>query len=121
MMKAGLMITMIAGSVAHAQWEQTDKLEATDPDEFDFYAYKLELSSDGSTLAVSCPNDDDAGPDAGVVYFYERDKDGQFQVVQKLYASGDDLLFFGESVAMSGDTLIGATATPGSAFVFERV
>jgi hypothetical protein len=62
------------------------------------------LSLSGTTLAISAPGDDEAGPDAGAVYVYER-LVGGWELAQKL-TSGEPSLGFGSDVSVDGEVLV---------------
>ena len=82
----------------------------------------------GDTLVVSASLADDADPDAGAVYVFERDPQGAWARQQKLVANDaaqND--FFGSALALSNDTLVIAAegennivADSGSLYVFEK-
>jgi len=84
------------------------------------------VAVDGDTIAIGADEDDDKGDKSGSVYIFSR-KDTTWTEQAKLTASdgtsGDN---FGESVAISGDTLVvgadqGPSDGPGSAYVFKLV
>ena len=85
-------------------WRQQAKLLADDAEIEDNFGTGLDLS--GDTIIVGAPGDDDAGTQAGSVYFFERIGEDWSQS-DKLVAS--DASFddeFGASVAISGDTAL---------------
>lgn len=106
-------------------WSQEAKLVPTAPPEEDFFGFSVGLS--GSTVVVGAPLDDDGGFDAGAAYIFARDSAGAWSPQGKLLAGdGTALDYFGDAVALSGDTaVIGAWAAEsdggtGAAYVFTR-
>ena len=121
-------LAAVASTAAYGQWEQIAKLEAPDPMENDWFGWMLTLSPDGSTVAITSDGNDDFGDDAGIVYVFERNESGAFDLLQTVYPDGDPVLhYFGDGLAMTNDTIIAATTQPigggpssGAAYVFER-
>ena len=105
-------------------WSQQQKLVANDGAENDYFA---SVALDGDTLVVGAYGDDDKGSESGSVYVFVRSGTTWSQQ-QKLVANDGRLEhFFGNSVALDGDTVvIGATydddkgSKSGSAYVFVR-
>ena len=103
-------------------WNLQQKLEASDPGLFDGFGYSVAIS--GETVVVGSPFDHGtAGASQGSAYVFVR-SGGVWTQQQKLEASdaaeGDR---FGDSVAISGETLVvGAilSGDQGSAYVFVR-
>src|SRR6266540_2203603 len=96
---------------------QHQKLEASDPAAFDGFGFSVAIS--GETVVVGAPGDDSRGS----AYVFARNG-GVWSQQQKLLASdaaaGDA---FGESVAISGETVVvgsGGGGVGGSAYVFAR-
>ncbi|QDU68718.1 hypothetical protein [Engelhardtia mirabilis] len=86
-------------------------------------AFAWSVAASPTTVAVTASGDDEAGPNAGAVYVFEKPA-GQWLQTQKLFGAGplgDE--GFGTSVATDGATLlVGAqnAGVGGAAFVFER-
>ncbi len=117
-------------------WGEIKILRASDAQSPDQFGYSISLS--GDTLAVGARYEDggtgDPVSNAGAVYIFARNQGGadNWGEVQILHASDmqeDD--YFGESVSISGDTLVvgtpyedGGTGNPvyrvGAAYVFAR-
>jgi len=109
-------------------WGQVKKLTASDGAGGDRFGNSVSIS--GDTVVVGAYWDDENGGNSGSAYVFERNHDGadNWGQVQKLTASdgaGSD--YFGDSVAISSDTVIvGACLdddngnNSGSAYVFER-
>lgn len=86
-----------------------------------------QLATDGKTLAVAAPGDDDFGPNAGSVYVFIR-VDDQWVFQAKLKAldlESDDR--FGSSLAVDGDRIVvgaqeqdSVAPSGGALYVFER-
>jgi len=117
---------------AHAQnWNQFQKLVASDRATFDFFGYSVSISSDYAIVGAYFKQSL-----SGSAYVFEKDGGGNWNQVQKLLSSdfnpfGDR---FGYSVSINGDyAIVGAYADrddaagggfphsdAGSAFIFER-
>jgi len=106
-------------------WTQTAKLTASDDEAGDSFGVSVSISGDKAVVGAAF--DDDAGPDSGSAYVFEKDG-GTWTQTAKLTASDDEAGdSFGVSVSMSGDTaVVGALldddsgADSGSAYVFEK-
>ena len=106
---------------------QQQKLEASDAAELDRFGFSVAIS--GETVVVGAPSDDtEAVEDQGSAYVFVR-SGGVWSLQQKLLASDAAAFdFFGESVAISGETVVvgaplddGAAGNDqGSAYVFVR-
>ena len=104
-------------------WSQQAKLTASDAAEFDLFGNSVAVS--GDTAVIGADFDDDAGLNSGSAYVFVRSGTTWSQQA-KLTASdaaADD--FFGDSVAVSGDTAVvgapwddDAGLNSGSAYVF---
>ena len=90
-------------------WDEGVKLTASDGDSYDNFG--ISVAVDGEAIVIGASGDDDNGADSGSVYVFTRDPDsGVWSQAAKLTASeGEALDYFGQSVAVSGDTvLVGA-------------
>ncbi|MEG4584578.1 LamG domain-containing protein [Microcoleus sp. MOSTC5] len=109
---------------AQGRWQQVAKLQASDKEPADFFGYSVAIS--GDTAIVGAYNEDTGGNNAGSAYIFQRNAQGRWQQVEKLQASDKEPNdFFGNSVAISGDTaIVGAYNEDtggndaGSAYVF---
>ena len=133
--------TMIAGApIAEAtyvfrrrntEWQADAKLTASDGEFRDKFGSSVTLSDDGTTAIVGVSDDNEPnGEDGGSAYVFRR-TDGEWREETKI-AAGDPntFVFFGESVAVSGDgttAVVGANGDDdpngdraGSAYVFRR-
>ena len=102
---AAYVFTRNAGVV----WDAGVKLTASDGAPYDNFG--ISVAVDGNTLVIGASGDDDNGADSGSVYVFTRDPDSRvWSQAAKLTASeGEALDYFGQSVAVSGDTvLVGA-------------
>jgi hypothetical protein len=106
-------------------WAQAAKLVAADGAMNDKFGKSVSVS--GSTIVVGAFLDDDNGSNSGSAYVFEKSDDGEWAQAAKLVAAdgaaGD---YFGESVSVSGSTIVfGARydddkgSNSGSAYVFE--
>jgi len=125
-------ITILAGilllsalPVAAQTWEQEVKLLANDGETGDEFGFAVAIS--GDTALIGAWGDDDRGSGTGAVYVYIRTGGTWVQQAKLLADDGEGLDFFGNSVALSGDTaVIGAYSdtdsgiASGSAYVFVR-
>jgi len=110
------------------QWQQTQKLVPNEPGLFSSFGITLEL--DGDTAIIGAKNYRSAlGPNAGAAYIFRR-TDGQWEEVAKLEPNDAAArLFFGASVAISGDTAIVGTGfgtddqgvVTGAAYIFREI
>lgn len=94
-------------------WAETQILTADDAVP-NTRAYASSVAIDGDTIAVGAPYDDDASVDAGAVYVYTRGASG-FTKQQKITVQPSTRL--GESVALSGDTLLVGGTSDARVFV----
>lgn len=121
------MLLSLAPAALAAEWTQTAKLLAGDPNALDDFGEAAAI--DGERLVVGAPHDGEVAGFAGAAYVFERDADGRWRQVQKLVApdAGANWVF-GVRVAIDGDVVAaGATgADPigfdetGAAYVFQR-
>jgi ketosteroid isomerase-like protein len=98
-------------------WRQQGFLRAFNADAGDLFGGAVALS--GDTLAVGAigkNSDDNSKPDAGAVYVFSRDDNGEWRqqaFLRAFNADAGDL--FGSAVALSGDTLaVGAVGENGA-------
>jgi len=109
-------------------WGEVKKLTASDAAADDFFGYSVSIS--GDTVVVGAIFNDDAGSNSGSVYIFQKDQGGtdNWGEVKKITASdaanGDQ---FGESVSISGDTVVVGAAfnddggtSSGSAYIFQK-
>ncbi|CAK8722031.1 MAG: FG-GAP repeat-containing protein [Candidatus Electronema aureum] len=109
---------------ADGTWSQQAKLTAADGDRFG----SSSVAMSGDTAVIGASGDDDKGENSGSAYVFIRAADGSWSQQAKLIAAdGGDNDYFGNSVAVSGDTaVIGAYgdddkgSSSGSAYVFVR-
>jgi len=109
-------------------WGEVTKLTASDAQVSDLFGISVAIS--GDTAIVGAYGEDEKGSDAGAAYIFERDDGGadNWGQVTKLTASDAQTSdFFGEWVAISGDTaIVGASGEDekgsgaGAAYIFER-
>ena len=99
-------------------WVETQKLTASDGSQGDQFSESVAIS--GSTIVVGAPIKNIDGNFAqGAVYVFER-HGGSWVETQKLTASDGSVFgFFGNSVAVSGSTIVVGTGNEG-AYVFNR-
>lgn len=101
---------------------EDDKLNAANANSNDFFGHSVSVS--GNTAVIGTFLDDDAGPDAGCAYIFEK-IDGIWTEISKLTAS-DAVInhWFGFSVSISHDVVVvGAyrdNGDQGAVYVFEE-
>ncbi len=106
---------------AGASWTQQAKLVAADGAVEDYFGTSVSLSTD--TALVGAPYDDDKGSNSGSAHVFVRSGVTWFPQMKLTATDGATLDYFGNSVAVSGDTaLVGSwyTVGYGSAYVFAR-
>lgn len=119
---AAYIFTQEAGS-----WSQQQKLTANNAEPQTQFGREVALSTDGTTLFVGAPGNNDA---AGAVYVYSR-SNGRWNQQQKLTASSrssDDAFGYSVSISTDGTTALvgavndmnGTTTRTGSVSVFIR-
>jgi hypothetical protein len=101
---------------------------ASDAEDADFFGNAVAIS--GDTVVVGAWYENGAGSYRGAAYVFDRDAGGAdaWGEVAKLTASdAEDIDFFGNAVAISGDTVVvgarsedGAGSDCGAAYVFDR-
>jgi len=106
-------------------WSQQQKIVGVDTSGNDQFGYSVAI--DGDTVIVGAIYEDSSGNDAGAAYIFTR-SENVWSHQQKIVGndtSGND--FFGNSVAIDGDTVIVGAATEdssgynaGAAYIFTR-
>ena len=109
-------------------WGQVKKLTASDAAEWDFLGGFV--ANSGDTVVVGAHGEAGAGNSRGAAYVYERNRDGMnnWGEVTKLTAPDSaDNDWFGDSVAISGDTVVvgadwkdGGGRFRGAVYVYAR-
>ncbi|MCG7584753.1 FG-GAP repeat protein [Photobacterium sp. OFAV2-7] len=100
-------------------WVQTAYVKASNTDSGDFFGYSVALSSDGTTLAVGAPDEDNdasgviidgseitdtgSAPDSGAVYLFSNSTGNWMQTAYVKASNTGAYDEFGQSVALSGD------------------
>jgi hypothetical protein len=106
-------------------WTQQAKLLASDAQSSDYFGYSVAVS--GDTAVIGAYGEDTGGSDAGAVYVFTRSGGSWTQQAKLLASDAQSSDYFGDSVAVSGDTaVIGAYGEDtggsyaGAAYVFTR-
>ena len=95
-----------------AGWIETARLLPDDPFVFDLFGRAVAIASDaiaGDTIVVGAYLEDEAGPDGGSVYVFERDPDaetGWRQTAKLIGASTGEMDWFGYELDTDGRTLV---------------
>ncbi len=107
-------------------WGLVKKITAFDGAADDYFGYNVSIS--GDTVVVGAVEDDDKGTNSGSAYIFKRDQGGagNWGLVKKITAfdgAADD--YFGESVSISGDTVVVGSDDSnrngaGAAYIFKR-
>lgn len=106
-------------------WTQQAKLTASDAAVGDFFGISVAIS--GNTVVIGAQHDDDAGSNSGSAYVFTRT--GTLWAQQAKLTANDASLgvIFGNSVSISGDTIIvgcyrddDAGTDSGSAYIFQH-
>jgi len=99
-------------------WTEQTKLTASDAAAEDRFGFDVSIS--GDTIVVGSAGDDDVGSSSGSAYVFTR-SGGTWTEQAKLIPSGASAGDqFGESVSISGDTVVIGSSRDGSAYVFTR-
>ena len=103
---------------------ETEKLLASDGTTFDTFGFSVSIF--GNTIVIGAHQDDDNGTDSGSAYVFQRSGTSWEQVAKLLPSDGAEYDHFGESVFISGNTIVvGAEwdddngEKSGSAYVYE--
>lgn len=98
-------------------WGQVAKLFASDITDRDVFGWSVDI--DGDTIVVGAPHNQFSG-DRGLVYIFERNVGGpnNWGETKRIETPGNGFDFFGNSVAISGDSII--VGDLNVAFVFDR-
>nr|AIA13839.1 FG-GAP repeat [uncultured bacterium] len=109
-------------------WGEVKKILASDKEERDRFGHSVSINDD--TAIVGANSEDAGGDNAGAAYIFERNQGGadNWGEVKKLLASDKEPFdVFGESVSISGDTVIvgalfedGGASEAGAAYIFAR-
>jgi len=100
-------------------WTQQSKLLPDDGAATDFFGQSVAIK--GDTAVIGATFDDDNGPNSGSAYVFVRQGSAWTQQTKLLPADGEGSDYFGESVAIDGDTIVVGTDRDDSAYVFTRV
>ena len=88
-------------------WDERIKLTASDGAPYDNFG--ISVAVDGETIMIGASGDDDNGADSGAAYVFTKANRVWSQVAKLTASEGEALDYFGQSVAVSGDTvLVGA-------------
>ncbi len=106
-------------------WSQQQKLTASDATSSDYFGFSVALSAD--TALIGAILDDDGGTNSGSAYAFSRSGSTWAEERKLTAVNARALHFFGNAVALSGDTALIAAYSDdvggwdrGSAYVFTR-
>lgn len=126
-MPFALLLMALVTSMTPAAHAQINKLPHADTTSGNFFG--VAVSIDGDRALVGASSEDSCGENAGAAYIYERDAASDHWYEAAKLVPDDCLLglFFGRSVALSGDRAIVAAANEffastqsNAAYIFER-
>jgi hypothetical protein len=103
-----------------ASWSQQQKLTANDAGEGDLFGY-LAVAIAGDTILVGASGDDDAGPESGSAYVFERNGTTWTQQQKLMTADARSGALFGDAVAISDKTAVVGSPNYDSAYVFVKI
>ena len=99
-----------------ATWSQQAKLTASVAASLDFFGGSVAIS--GDTIVVGAIGDDEKGPFAGAAYVFVRNETSWSQQAKVTGSDAAASDFFGNLVAINGDTIV--ASAPESVYVFVR-
>jgi len=107
-------------------WVQVAKVVSPGGAGFDYFG--VSAAVDGDRLVVGARGDDENGTNSGAVVFFERDADGFWRPVAKIFANDAEAFSdFGNSVSLEGDRAVVTSdrnddngTDSGAAYLFER-
>lgn len=89
----------------NGDWSQSAKIVPADAAAHDKFGFCVDVYED--TLVASARDDDDSGQNAGSVYVYKRESNGDWIGVSKLLPpSNSSMEYFGWSLSIQGDRII---------------
>jgi len=105
-------------------WVETGKLRASDGHEAELFGESVAVAAD-TVVVGAASHRHSGGNSSGAAYVFEPDADGVWVETAELLAPSGELgTAFGDSVAISGDTIVVGASThgfnSGAAYVFER-
>ena len=102
-------------------WNETQKLTASDSNGFDLFGSALSL--DGHRAVIGANGDDAAGSSSGAAYVFDFDGIGWNESTKLSPLDAGPNTYFGQSVSLDGDRVlvgaIGGDSYTGAAYVFE--
>ena len=122
----GMVLLLVgAASPGTSHQHHPTKLTALNADEYDHFS--TSVATDGDTIVVGAPGDDDGGDGAGSAYVFVRTREGWERSAKLTASDAEEQDSFGGSVAIDGDTIVvgarhddDAGLSSGSAYVFVR-
>ena len=106
-------------------WIEQAKINASDGAAYDYFGFDVAISDDYAVVGAYW--DDGAGTDSGSAYIFKRDGTAWTQEAKITASDGAAYGWFGDSVAISGDSVVvgakgddGAGTDSGSAYIFKR-
>jgi len=97
---------------SNGSWSQVAKLTANDQQMYDQFGSSVAVSGSGDTIVIGAPTHKQNGVFTGAAYVFRKNSAGNWIQQAKLNASDaqDTDIFFGRKVAISGNTIMVASA-----------
>ena len=125
MKKLTLLLLLIITFYLYADWNEIEKILASDGDGGDRFGYSVSVSGEYTVIGAYC--DDENGSLSGSAYIFQRNGSNWTEQVKLTAFDGANSDKFGWSVSISGDyAVIGAYqdddngSDSGSAYIFQR-
>jgi len=125
MKKLTLLLLLIITFCLYADWNEIEKILASDGDGGDRFGYSVSVSGEYTVIGAYC--DDENGSLSGSAYIFQRNGSNWTEQAKLTASDGADGDYFGWSVSISGDyAVIGAShdddngSDSGSAYIFHR-
>ena len=125
MKKLTLLLLLIITLCLYSDWNEIEKILASDGDGGDRFGYSVSISGDYAVIGAY--QDDDNGSDSGSTYIFQRNGSNWTEQAKLTASDGADGDYFGWSVSISGDyAVIGAYqdddngSDSGSTYIFQR-
>ncbi|NQT64589.1 MAG: T9SS type A sorting domain-containing protein [FCB group bacterium] len=124
MKKLTLLLLLIITFCLYADWNEIEKILASDGDGGDRFGYSVSVSGEYTVIGAYC--DDENGSLSGSAYIFQRNGSNWTEQAKLTASDGADGDYFGRSVSISGDcVVIGASHDDdngfgsGSAYIFQ--
>jgi len=112
---------------ATGQYEQVNKIMASDAQVGDLFGYSVSISGDYAVIGAY--GESSAGANTGAAYIFKKNASGEYEQVNKITASDAQATdYFGMSVSISGDYAVagapaedsGGISNAGASYIFKK-